>query len=622
MSSEISRNKNWFFDILKACWGVLNFTRKAILNLIFIVLAVLIIGALSFEQKEKPIIFADNSVLELKLVGEIVEEKRFVDPYSEILNDAIGSSSDNPEILITDILNAIDAAAEDDKIVLLHLNLHGLFNSSMTHLQEIGIALKRFKETSGKPIIAYGDYYTQAQYYLAAHADEVVMNPMGSVILEGFGRYQMYYKDALESLKITSHVFRVGTFKSAVEPYLRNDMSDAAKEANEQWLGVLWDQYKSDVSALRNLSEDSFDESLDSLLSKFKAAGGDFSQYALNSKLIDAVMTHQEFDAFVQQKVEQKEPNYIALSDYLDYVDQTIQPIVKDKVAIVVASGTIYDGVRKPGEIGGHSTAELLKMAREDEAVKAVVLRVNSPGGSAFASEIIRNEVLALKQAGKPVIASMSGVAASGGYWISASADEIWASPTTITGSIGIFGMFMTYEKSLQHLGLSTDGVGTTELAGYGPTQALPAKLGDIIQLSIEQGYREFINLVSTERGMTPEAVDKIAQGRVWSGQTAKEIGLVDHLGYYDDAILAAAQRAELEDYEIIQITKPMKGFDKIIQELLGLAKVNLGYEPTPSTNQKVMSALKSVLKDTTRWIEFNDPRHMYVYCVQCDIAN
>lgn len=622
MSSEISRNKNWFFDILKACWGVLNFTRKAILNLIFIVLAFLIIGALSFEQKEKPIIFADNSVLELKLVGEIVEEKRFVDPYSEILNDAIGSSSDNPEILITDILNAIDAAAEDDKIVLLHLNLHGLFNSSMTHLQEIGIALKRFKETSGKPIIAYGDYYTQAQYYLAAHADEVVMNPMGSVILEGFGRYQMYYKDALESLKITSHVFRVGTFKSAVEPYLRNDMSKAAKEANEQWLGVLWDQYKSDVSALRNLSEDSFDESLDSLLSKFKAAGGDFSQYALNSKLIDAVMTHQEFDAFVQQKVEQKEPNYIALSDYLDYVDQTIQPIVKDKVAIVVASGTIYDGVRNPGEIGGHSTAELLKMAREDDAVKAVVLRVNSPGGSAFASEIIRNEVLALKQAGKPVIASMSGVAASGGYWISASADEIWASPTTITGSIGIFGMFMTYEKSLQHLGLSTDGVGTTELAGYGPTRALPAKLGDIIQLSIEQGYREFINLVSTERGMTPEAVDKIAQGRVWSGQTAKELGLVDHLGYYDDAILAAAQRAELEDYEIIQITKPMKGFDKIIQELLGLAKVNLGYEPTPSTNQKVMSALKSVLKDTTRWIEFNDPRHMYVYCVQCDIAN
>ena len=618
MPNEISKNKNWFLDIVKACWGVLNFTRKAVLNIIFIILAFLIIGALSFENKEKPIIFADNSVLELKLTGEIVEEKRFVDPYSEILNDAVGGNSDNPEMLLTDILNAIDAAAEDDKVVMLKLNLHGLFNSSMTHLQEVGIALKRFKETSDKPIIAYGDYYTQSQYYLAAHADEIVMNPMGSVMLDGFGRYTMYFKDALEKLKITSHVFRVGTFKSAVEPYTRNDMSEEAKEANKQWLSVLWDHYKNDVGELRQLNDENFDETLAEFLASFKEAGGDFARYAIANNLVDSLMTHQEFDEYLKARLDTSKPKVIALNDYLNFVDQKLPTLSSQKIAIIVANGTIYDGNKKPGEIGGHSTAELLKMAREDDSVKSVVLRVNSPGGSVFASEIIRNEVEAIRAAGKPVVASMSSMAASGGYWISASADEIWASPTTITGSIGIFGMFMTYENALGHIGVNTDGVGTTEIAGFSVTRALPEQLGQIIQLSIEQGYNEFLRLVATKRNMTIEEVDRIAQGRVWSGQTAKEHGLVDELGYLDDAIAAAARLANLEDYTVETIQKPAKGFDKIIQELLGVAQTTLGYEPEPQPTSKLKSVIGMVFNQTSQWLEFNDPNHVYIYCLEC----
>ena len=444
------------------------------------------------------------------------------------------------------------------------------------------------------------------------------MNPMGSVMLDGFGRYTMYFKDALEKLKITSHVFRVGTFKSAVEPYTRNDMSEEAKEANKQWLSVLWDHYKNDVAELRQLNDENFDETLAEFLDSFKEAGGDFARYAITNNLVDSLMTHQEFDEYLKSRLDTSKPKIIAFNDYLNFVGQKLPTLSSKKVAIIVANGTIYDGNKKPGEIGGHSTAELLKMAREDDSVKSVVLRVNSPGGSVFASEVIRNEVEAIRAAGKPVVASMSSMAASGGYWISASADEIWASPTTITGSIGIFGMFMTYENALGHIGVNTDGVGTTEIAGFSPTRALPEQLGQIIQLSIEQGYNEFLRLVATNRNMTIEEVDRIAQGRVWSGQTAKEHGLVDELGYLDDAIAAAARLANLEDYTVETIQKPAKGFDKIIQELLGVAQTTFGYEPEPQPTSKLKSVIGMVFDQTSQWLEFNDPNHVYIYCLEC----
>ena len=618
MQSELRTNKNWFTDLLRACWGVINFTRNMILNIVFLLILAVILMAFAASQP-KPIDIKTNSVLKLAIVGDVVEELTFVDPYDEVVNDALGRNNRAPETLLVDVLETLEYAETDDNIQSVLLDLQGLRSAGLSKLQEIGIAINRFKENSGKPVIAYGDYFSQGQYYLASHADKIVLHPMGAIGLDGFGRYRMYYKSALEKLKINSHVFSVGTYKSAVEPYLRDSMSDAAKESNKLWMGQLWDMYKADVTAARQASNVEFVETFDGFLSKFRQVDGDFGQFALQNMWVDELMNHQQFDQFMADQYGiNKKVRYVDNRTYLAYIGNQLSPETTNaNVAIVVAKGTIYDGKRKPGEIGGHSTAELLKKARKDRNVKAVVLRVDSPGGSAFASEIIRNEIEQLKQAGKPVVVSMSSLAASGGYWISASADEIWAAPTTITGSIGIFGMFMTFEDTLsEYLGIHTDGVATTEMAGLSPYRKLDPQMGDVIQLAIEQGYDRFISLVADEREMSKVDVDKVAQGRVWSGQTAHEFGLVDKLGYFQDAINSAASMAELDDYQIKYMRKSLSPMEMFMQELFE------SYGPTPEVSSvkagELTDVLQQILSKTSNWTKFNDPMGMYVYCLEC----
>lgn len=618
MQSELRTNKNWFTDLLRACWGVINFTRNMILNIVFLLILAVILMAFAASQP-KPIDIKTNSVLKLAIVGDVVEELTFVDPYDEVVNDALGRNNRAPETLLVDVLETLEYAETDDNIQSVLLDLQGLRSAGLSKLQEIGIAINRFKENSGKPVIAYGDYFSQGQYYLASHADKIVLHPMGAIGLDGFGRYRMYYKSALEKLKINSHVFRVGTYKSAVEPYLRDSMSDAAKESNKMWMGQLWDMYKADVTTARQASNVEFVETFDGFLSKFKQVDGDFGQFALQNMWVDELMNHQQFDQFMADQYGiNKKVRYVDNRTYLAYIGNQLSPETTNaNVAIVVAKGTIYDGKRKPGEIGGHSTAELLKKARQDRNVKAVVLRVDSPGGSAFASEIIRNEIEQLKQAGKPVVVSMSSLAASGGYWISASADEIWAAPTTITGSIGIFGMFMTFEDTLsEYLGIHTDGVATTEMAGLSPYRKLDPQMGDVIQLAIEQGYDRFISLVADEREMSKVDVDKVAQGRVWSGQTAYEFGLVDKLGYFQDAINSAASMAELDDYQIKYMRESLSPMEMFMQELFE------SYGPTPEVSSvkagELTDVLQQILSKTSSWTKFNDPLGMYVYCLEC----
>lgn len=613
MQREIQTNKHWFKDLILACWGVLNFSRRVFLNLMFIVIIIMvfvIIGA----SAEKPIHINDNSILKLNLTGHIVEQKTFVDPYDEFMSEAVGSRNVEPEVLLTDILFAIKQAKQDPKIHALLLNLQGLYSGGLSKLQEIALAINDFK-SSGKSVIAYGDYYSQAQYYLAAHANEVYLHPMGAIGIEGFGRYQTYLKSALEKLKINSHIFRVGTYKSAVEPYMRDSMSSAAKEANQQWLGELWDIYKQDVAGARGIESSNFDTKLESFISKFKEANGNFATFAMDNNWVDDLMNHQQFDRYINEGY--NKAKIIDFNTYLAALDQQPYEWSNQRIGIVVAKGTIYDGKRKPGEIGGYSTADLLRQARLDNSIKAVVLRVDSPGGSAFASEIIRNEIEALKQAGKPVVVSMSTLAASGGYWISASADEIWAAPSTITGSIGIFGMFMTFEDSLAELGIYTDGVGTTEMAGLSATRKLSDDMAQIIQMAIEHGYDRFISLVATERGMTYEDVDKIAQGRVWSGITAHKLGLVDQLGYYQQAIDSAAQMAELSDYDVEVISKPLSPMEQVFQDLFS-SKALASLMPEPSVDTGLLKVLSALSKDVTQVVKLNDPMGAYVLCLEC----
>jgi protease-4 len=547
-----------------------------------------------------------------------------------VVNQGLGAAEDSPEMLVSDVVKVIETATTDNRIQAMVLDVSALRSASLDKMQRVGVAIESFK-AAGKKVFSHGAYFGQTQYYLASYADEISLNPMGAVILEGYGSYPMYYKAALEKLKINTHVFRVGTYKSAVEPFLRNDMSDEAKEANIGWLSGLWQTYKQDVSSRRGFDITNFDESYDALLQKMQAADGDTAQYAINNKFVDNVATREQF----QQKLigivgknDKHVYNHVSFDDYAKYaVPSTafVNPLTS-KVAVVVARGMIVDGSAKAGTIGGDTTAALLRRARFDDKVKAVVLRIDSGGGSAFASEIIGQEISLLREAGKPVIASMGAVAASGGYWIAAPANEIWASPTTITGSIGIFGLLHTAEDSLAALGLNVDGVGTTELAGLSAGlplyQGLNSKAKDIMQLLIERGYTEFLTMVGSNRNMSLDEVDAVAQGRVWTGSTALELGLVDKLGSFDDAIAAAAEKAGLTTYDVQVITQELSPTEQMLKELFASAKAS-GWLPqlqaTPE-QQMLQRVSKQLRQDFVILNQFNDPNGVYSYCMTCSI--
>ena len=615
---------NWTKSLFIGLWTVLNFTRKLFFNVIFIVIFVGIIMAIANQDGEQLTVKSD-SALYLTLNGQLVIEKESVDPFEQFLQESLGSEPDNPEVLVRDVVDVLENAAKDRRIKALVLDLQGLTGGGLDKLRVVAEAIESFKE-SEKPVYAIGDYYSQDQYYLAAQADKVYLNPMGGLLLEGYGRYGMYFKDMLDKLKVTTHIFRVGTYKSAVEPVMRNDMSAEAKEAEKQWLDGYWKQYKEDVAAARGIDVTNFDETANELLSKFEAAGGDFAQYALDNNWVDALKTReevrQELIELVGEGDNQQGINLTAFNTYLKVINPPMPKVNNDmdKVAIVVAKGTILDGNQKAGTIGGDSTARLLRQARLDDNIKAVVLQIDSPGGSAFASEVIRQEILQLRQAGKPVISSMSTYAASGGYWIAASTDKIIASPSTITGSIGVFGMFMTYENSLDYLGIHSDGVGSTDIAGLSPARALSPAFGQILQHNVENTYGNFLSLVANARDMTVEEVDTVAQGRVWIGEDALELGLVDELGELDDAVATAAEFAELENYDTVYVQRSLSAQELFWKEFFGQAMTFVGKWQFANSNSALINEFKRVMGEFNTLNELNDPKGTYILCLPCDV--
>lgn len=619
----MKENKSTLARITFGLFSLLNTSRKIIINLVFFTL--LLILFITLTTGEENINVKPGSALILNIRGDIVEQKHNIDPMDAFISEALEQPDSAPEVLLADILAVIKSAETDDRISMIVLDLKNMQGSGITKLSDIAKALQQFKR-SGKKVIALGEHYTQNHYYLASFADEIWLNPQGWMILDGYGRYQLYFKSAMEKLAISQHVFRVGTYKSAIEPYIRDDMSDAAKEANQLWLNDLWQQYKTDVAEQRNFPISNFDEDVDVLVTKLKAANGNVAEYALANQWVDALKTREQVTQDLIKMVgSDGESSYkhITFNDYSRAITPNIEleNVSSDQVAIIVAKGTILDGNQKPGTIGGDSTAALLRKARENKQVKAVVLRVDSPGGSAYASEVIRQEVELLKAAGKPVIASMGTYAASGGYWISASADKIIASPTTITGSIGIFGFFMTFENTLSKLGIYTDGVGTTDIAGFGVTRALTPGMANIIQLNIERGYRDFIALVAKNRNMTTSQVDAIAQGRVWSGSKALELGLVDALGNIDSAIEAAAELANLSDYETLLVEKQKSPRALFLQSLFGQASVLLGQSSVEPFNKNALTEIISKLSlELKQLSQLNDPQGVYSFCLACEI--
>ena len=613
--------KNLFIRVLSGIWSGVDGFRKILHLLLLLFVFAVFIGAMSGSVPQLP----ERAALLIKPVGAIVEETEG-DPFDRAMAELLDEAP--PQTVLQDIVDALEYAHNDDRIGAVHIELSALGPAGLPKLQRIARAIESFR-TSGKPVIASADFMSQQAYFIAAHADEVYLNPEGGILLQGYGRFRTYFADAINKLKLDWNIFKVGTYKSAVEPFERMDMSDADREATLNLIDQLWGTYLEEVAVARAIDVADVEEYASEFVDAVAAADGDLARAALDGKLVDELLTRTELRELLIGYVgsdEDSDVNYsaIGMSEYLSHADiLNGEKVAKENVGIIIASGTIQSGTQPPGTIGADSTAALLRRARDDESVKAVVLRVDSPGGSAFASDVIANEIAALQDAGKPVVASMSSVAASGGYWISVGADRVFASPTTITGSIGIFGMFPTYQRAAEYLGLANDGVGSTPLSGQlRPDRAMTDETRQLFQLVIDEGYDDFIGRVATYRGMEKAEVDAVGQGRVWTGTDALERGLVDELGGLEEAIAFAAELVDLpeEDYGRKWIRTKLSPTEQMIVDLLGSAKslgLQLDFLQTrPTSLQKIAGRLEEALAPLSA---FDDPKGVYAHCL-CDI--
>src|SRR6202789_692974 len=601
-----------FFGLV---WRILERVRRVLHLVLLLVIFGFILAALHTSIPIVP----RTAALVIAPEGEIVEQLSS-DPVRRALGEASGGPA--PETLLRDVTDAIAAAKSDSRIKLIVLDLGSLDASGLSKLQEIGAALRDFR-AAGKRVVAAADSMDQTQYYLAAQAGEVYLDPMGLVYLDGFSYYRMFLKDAIEKLNVDVNVFRAGTFKSYTDEFSRSDMAPSEREETSVWLEALWNAYRRDVTRARSLPAGSLNEFVADEPAALASVSGDAAKLALQRGLVTALKSRRqmadELKVLVGEDEDSHSVNSIGMSQYLTSIrsKHVLKSKSDSKVGIVVAAGEILDGHQPPGTIGGESTADLLREARYDSAVKAVVLRVDSPGGSMFASEQILREVQTLRKAGKPVVVSMSTYAASGGYYISAAANQIFASPTTLTGSIGVFSVVPTFQRTLEKFGVKVDGLGTTALAGdMRQDRPLTAATRQILQSSVDHAYSEFLHRVGDGRKKPVEDVDKIAQGRVWAGVDAQRIGLVDHLGGLKDATDAAAKLAELgSDYDVDYIEPELSLREELLMQLrsetLHIAQI-AGLIPPRSDLER---ALDPVLDQARAIAKLNDPRGLYAYC-------
>jgi len=590
----------------------LTVTRSILGNLIFLIL-IFALFATFFSQKKVAII--QNAALILSLSGDIVEEKQTVNPLTELLAEMTPAQQAPTETLLQDILDAIHHAATDTQIKCILLDLKDLGSIGLDQMQTIGEALNQFKK-SGKKVIAAEDFYRQKTYYLASFASEIYLNPMGGVDLHGFGSFQLFFREALEKLRVNYHVFRVGTYKSAVEPIIRDSMSMEAKDQMRGLLTSLWTIFTADITRQRALPADAIDQYANDISNKLAASGGDTAQLALDFKLVDGLKDRAELrDYLAQQTAISAETGFsqIPLQRYLNTITPSYQPplvAADNTIGVIIAEGMILDGTQPSGTIGGNSLAALIRKARLDPTVKAVTLRVNSGGGSAFASEIIRQEILELKKSNKPLVISMGSTAASGGYWIAADANEIWASPATVTGSIGIFAAIPTFENTLANLGVHSDGIGTTQLAsGLNLSRPLAPPLKEALQMTLEHGYRQFLTLVSNGRNLSMDKVRNVAEGRVFVGTEAQQLGLVDKIGSLEDAIASAAKLAKVDTYTASE--RP-RTFSEEMMELFS-GKVTAALLPH-LLSQPLAQQLARLAAPVKEFLLFNDPAGLYAH--------
>ncbi|EKH3559122.1 signal peptide peptidase SppA [Salmonella enterica] len=610
----------WRFiaGFFKWTWRVLNFVREMVLNLFFIFLVLVGVGIWMQIGNGSNSEQTARGALLLDISGVIVDKPSTNHRLGALGRQLFGASSDRlQENSLFDIVNAIRQAKDDRNITGIVLDLKNFTGADQPSMRYIGKALREFRD-SGKPVFAVGENYSQGQYYLASFANKIWLPPQGQVDLHGFATNGLYYKTLLDKLKVSTHVFRVGTYKSAVEPFIRDDMSPAAREADSRWIGELWQNYLHTVSANRQISPQQLFPGAQAIIDGLTSVGGDTAKYALDHKLVDALASSADVEKALTKQFgwSKTENNYRAIS-YYDYSLKTPAD-TGGTIAVIFANGAIMDGEETPGNVGGDTTASQIRDARLDPKVKAIVLRVNSPGGSVNASEVIRAELAAARAAGKPVVVSMGGMAASGGYWISTPANYIVASPSTLTGSIGIFGVINTVENSLSSIGVHSDGVSTSPLADISMTKALSPEVQQMMQLSIEYGYKRFITLVADARKRTPEQIDKIAQGHVWTGEDAKANGLVDSLGDFDDAVAKAAELAKLKQWHLDYYQDEPTVLDMVMDSMTGSVRAMLPEAIQAMLPAPLVSAANTVKAEGDKLAAFNDPQNRYAFCLTC----
>ncbi|MFQ1016194.1 signal peptide peptidase SppA [Gilliamella sp. BG7] len=601
--------------VIKSIWKVINLIREIFLNLIFLIIIILIFSVIALikETQEQELV-PQYGTLVLDIEGVIVDNTLYGDEIyalqSKIYGKKVNTSRENG---LFELTQKIAQATADPKITSMVIKLDHFVGADMSSLQYIGKYLTKFSKAN-KPIYAYGSNFNQSQYYLASYADKIYLTPLGSVNVYGLAANNLYYKTLFDNLKINTHVFRVGTYKSAIEPFIRDDMSEEAKSNTTRWLTLMWNNYLQDISTQRKKAGTQLVPAPETMLTNLKAVNGNMTKYAISNGLIDEIASNYQFESELNKQ------HQISIYDYqlkskdtnLDGDNGSNKPLI----AVVFVNGTITNGENSSNIAGSQDIVEQLRNIRinlNKHNTQAIVLRVNSPGGSVDASEAIRSELEALRDYQIPVVISMGGMAASGGYWISTASDYIVASPNTITGSIGIFGIIPTFEKSLSHIGVYSDGVTTSSLASNNFTQDLSTEMNQLIQLNIDNGYQTFISLVAKARNMTTEQVDKIGQGQVWLGSEASKIGLVDKLGDFDDAIETAATLANLTDYEIDWQKPKGNWFSAFYSDMIAMlpkSTAEIFFEQLPATKQ--------LQQHVSLWNRFNDPLNRYIYCLNC----
>ena len=597
-------------SVIKSIWKVINLIREIFLNLVFLIIILLIFSGIALiKESQKQDITPQYGTLVMDLEGVVVDNSLYSDEMYELQNKIYGKRINlSRENSLFDLVQKISQATSDPNINNMVLKLDNFVGADMSTLQYIGKYLDKFK-AANKPIYAIGSNFNQSQYYLASYANKIYLTPLGAVNVFGLSANNLYYKTLLDNLKINTHVFRVGTYKSAIEPFIRDNMSEEARGNASRWLNLMWNNYLNDISAERKKAATQLVPPTDKMLSELKSVNGNMAQYALANGLIDAITS--EFDFELDVKIKHK----VSIYNY-QLKDEVEESNKEPKIAVVFVNGTITDGANNSNIAGSQDIVKQLRNIRKKlnkNNIQAVVLRVNSPGGSVDASEAIRSELETLHRYQIPIVVSMGGMAASGGYWISTASDYIVASPNTITGSIGIFGIIPTFENSLSHIGVYNDGVSTSPLASSSLTQSLSAEMEQFVQMNIDNGYSTFISLVAKNRKMTMEQVDQIAQGQVWLGSEASKNGLVDKLGDFDDAIDMAATLANITDYQIDWQKPEGSWFNALYSDMIAImpkSTAEVFFEQIPE--------VKQIKQQISVWDKFKDAQNRYIYCLNC----